>query len=166
MRPRTVLRLYPRVWRERYADEFLEACGDAPIGFQQTIDILCGAIDARFVSQSHLVAAGRNTEGVRMSVNLKALCARPAPRYGLVDGVKGAIALIVTSLLFVGLGRVGDRLGLHDANRFFRDLATPVSTLVMCYVMFMKGQSAIAKTLVLGGTMLILVAITAVGIYF
>ena len=48
MKASQLLRLYPRAWRERYGDEFAALAGDAPLGASQIIDIVSGAIDARF----------------------------------------------------------------------------------------------------------------------
>ena len=41
-----LLRLYPRAWRERFGEEFLETAGPGKLRFQQVIDIVSGAIDA------------------------------------------------------------------------------------------------------------------------
>ena len=46
MRPETLLRLYPRAWRERYGEEFLATIGPEALGPQQVIDMVSGAIDA------------------------------------------------------------------------------------------------------------------------
>src|SRR4029450_3771169 len=43
-------RLSPRAWQERYGEEFLATVGDGALRFQQVIDIVSGAIDARFSS--------------------------------------------------------------------------------------------------------------------
>jgi cytochrome b6-f complex iron-sulfur subunit len=42
-----LLRLFPRGWRERYADEFLALIEDRPPGVRDTLDIVRSALDAR-----------------------------------------------------------------------------------------------------------------------
>ncbi len=158
--PRTLLRLYPRPWRDRYADEFLEACGDRALSVQQVIDIVFGAIDARFVTQPHLAADGR-IQGAHMPAMLKSICARQSQPYNKVDGLKGAAAMVVTSFALVTLAAALSRNGWPAAGQFFKSLSFPASFMLMSYFTFMKGQSATAKAVVIGGTLMILVAISA-----
>jgi hypothetical protein len=157
MKPTMLLRLYPRAWRERYGDEFLDACGDQSLTFQQVIDIVGGAIDARFAPQAHLAAAGR-TEGVPMSV-AKAICSRSAVRYTPIDGIKGAAAIIIGSIVLTSIAAVCRANGWTASAQFFKMIAFPASMLLLSPFTFMKGQSAIAKIVILGGTLLVLIAI-------
>ena len=46
-RQRWFLRLFPRGWRERYADEFLALIEDSQPGLRDTLDIIVSALDAR-----------------------------------------------------------------------------------------------------------------------
>ncbi|HYI16737.1 MAG TPA: hypothetical protein VEX37_15165, partial [Thermomicrobiales bacterium] len=46
-RQRWLLSLFPRGWRERYADEFLALIEDSPPGPRDTLDIIVSALDAR-----------------------------------------------------------------------------------------------------------------------
>lgn len=41
-----VLRLYPRVWRERYQDEILEVLDQHRVSLRTLLDLVFGAIDA------------------------------------------------------------------------------------------------------------------------
>lgn len=43
MKPETLLRLYPRAWRERYGDEFLALLQQTGVGWRQLIDVFAGA---------------------------------------------------------------------------------------------------------------------------
>jgi hypothetical protein len=43
-----LLRLYPRPWRERYGEEFEALLADRPPSIRHRIDIVRGAVDARF----------------------------------------------------------------------------------------------------------------------
>jgi hypothetical protein len=42
-----LLRLYPRPWRERYGEEFQATVGDH-VNLRQALDVVTGAVDARF----------------------------------------------------------------------------------------------------------------------
>lgn len=44
MKPTTLLRLYPRAWRERYGDEFLAMTGAGAVTLRDTADILRAAL--------------------------------------------------------------------------------------------------------------------------
>jgi hypothetical protein len=46
MKPETLLRLYPRAWRERYGDEFAALLESEPMGFRLLADVIAGAFDA------------------------------------------------------------------------------------------------------------------------
>ncbi len=46
-----LLRLYPRPWRERYADEFAALLAEYPVTPFTILDIVLGALDARFFPQ-------------------------------------------------------------------------------------------------------------------
>ena len=46
MKPTTLLRLYPRWWRERYGDEFVALLEAEPMGFGVLADVVAGAFDA------------------------------------------------------------------------------------------------------------------------
>jgi len=153
----TLLRLYPRAWRDRYADEFLDACGDQSLSFQHVIDIVGGAVDARFAPQSHLAAAGR-TEGVPMSA-VKVLCSRQAVPYTVTDGLKGSAAIVIGTAALTLLATFCRANGWLATAQFFKMLSFPASMLLLSPFTFMKGQSAMAKTVILGGTLLVLVVI-------
>ena len=48
MKIRTLLRLYPRAWRERYGDEFLALLGDERISVRTIMNIVSSAMRERF----------------------------------------------------------------------------------------------------------------------
>ena len=47
----TLLRLYPRDWRDRYGGEMAAMLGDEPLTLRAATDLLAGAIDARVNSE-------------------------------------------------------------------------------------------------------------------
>ena len=96
-----------------------------------------------------------------MSVDLKAICARPAVPYTKIDGLKGAAAIIVGTIVLTSIAAFCRANGWTASAQFFKALAFPASMLLLSQFTFMKGQSAVAKTVILGGTLLILIAICA-----
>lgn len=45
-----LIRLYPKKWRQRYGDEFLDILENRDISFREVIDVILNAMDARFLS--------------------------------------------------------------------------------------------------------------------
>lgn len=76
MKPRLLLRLYPRAWRERYGDEIAELLGSERISARLLIDLFRAIVDARLhpelVAPTTFVAATGNAT-VLLSRNVKAL---------------------------------------------------------------------------------------------
>ncbi len=97
-----------------------------------------------------------------MSSYLKAICSRQPVRYTTTDGLKGAAVMIINSVVMLSIGIVCNRNGWHQTGEFFKGLSFPLSMLLMSHVMFMKGQSATAKGVITGGTLVFLVVISAV----
>ena len=159
MSPHSLLHLYPRAWRERYADEFLAACGDDTLSFQQVIDILGGAIDARFAPQAHLAASnGGHTERVPMPAIMKEACASRAS-YTRQDAFKGAAVVVGGSLIFSLIAMFCYALRWNQAGRFFNALAFPASLILSNYFTFLKDMSPIARAVFIGATLLVIAAI-------
>lgn len=69
----SLLRLYPRDWRERYEDEFLSLLADRPPDVRDRFDIVRGAIDARIRPQVRKGAGAPGPEAPRASVSSRAL---------------------------------------------------------------------------------------------
>lgn len=44
---RLLLKLYPRGWRSRYAEEFLAVLDEIPLTPRAIVDVVAGAVDAR-----------------------------------------------------------------------------------------------------------------------
>lgn len=96
-----LLWMYPKAWRERYGDEFLEMLGGRDLLFSQMVDIVVGAVDARLFRSVPTEAPSepipRTAEGGAGMTTLFATTAareRQLP-FGSRQGVLGGIALIV-----------------------------------------------------------------------
>lgn len=161
MSPQSLLRLYPRTWREHYGEEFLEACGHEPLTMQQVIDIVGGAIDARFAPQIHLAASGQSTGGTHMSATLKHACANRGANYTTQDGLKAAAFIVGGSFMLIYGSRLAKQNELPEVAQFLRSAAVTVPMLLSSLFTFMKGQSPIANLIIIGGPMLIILAMCA-----
>ena len=62
-----LLRLYPRAWRERYGEEFSELLASRRLSIQLVVDVLAGALDARFEPQAIPRPAITTTPGDTMT---------------------------------------------------------------------------------------------------
>jgi hypothetical protein len=69
----SLLRLYPRDWRDRYEDEFLSLLAERPPDVRDRFDIVRGAIDARIRPQVRRGAGDPNPETPRASASSRAL---------------------------------------------------------------------------------------------
>lgn len=92
---------------------------------------------------------------------VKALCSRQAVPYTVTDGLKGAAAIVVGTIVLTSIAAFCRANGWSASAQFFKMLSFPASMLLLTQFTFMKGQSAIAKAVVLGGTLLVLIAICA-----
>jgi len=151
MKPETLLRLYPRAWRERYGEEFLDACGAGPLTMQQVIDIVGGAIDARFEPQTHV--RQHQPEGVTMSAILHKLHHAPKANYTTTDALKAAAFIVVTSFVLVMAASACQRNGLAAIGHFLRAFASPAALVLSSHFTFLKGQSRTTKAVITGGSL-------------
>ena len=85
----TLLRLYPRPWRERYGDELLALLADRPTTFIDRLDLIRGAVDARL--HPELVEPAAHPRGTLMDSRLPGIAAIAAGTLWLVDVAIGAI---------------------------------------------------------------------------
>lgn len=155
MSPRSLLRLYPRAWRDRYGDEFLDACGER-LSFQQVIDIVGGAIDARFSPQSHLAT---QPQGAPVNPVISKLTCGPKANHTTRDGLIGAAFIVGSSLLLTMLAMFARSIGWTFADHFFKTFAFPASMILSSHFTFLKGQSTRVKAVISGGTLVAIAAI-------
>ena len=158
-----LLRLYPRAWRERYGDEFLDLAGDGGLGLQQTIDIVSGAIDAWLSAdvRDATRAAGAAPSGGTMTVKSIPFC-DTNPRYTTRDALIGAAVMLIGTLLFLLLGFAAKAGGPPPAGELLINLAFPVSLVLSMPFWLMKGQPWKAQVVIVGGLVAMLVVIHAI----
>lgn len=169
-RARRLLALYPRAWRDRYGDEFLALLGDAPLGVNQIISIVSGAIDARLsrevrasMDQQHGALAPQGGSAV---TSLKHLCALDQKSsFSKRDALIAAAGMLVavTALSFGGVFL--RRQGFTETGEFLKAIAFPASLVCSNHFMFMRRQSRNAQLVITGGTLAILSAIAGLATF-
>lgn len=147
---RWFLKLYPREWRERYGDELSAMVGDRRLSLGSSMDLISGAIDARF------------TKGATMPSILKTACLTRNDPQTIADGMRGAAVMIVSSLIFLSAGIIANRNGWHQTGEFLKGLSFPFSLALMSHYMYLRRQSVAAKWIITGGTLTLLVIISVV----
>jgi hypothetical protein len=164
MRADTLLRLFPRAWRERYGDEFLATIGEERLSLTQVIDITAGAVDAWFSPEvrratraAHVQTTSKETLMVK---RLMTSCGSTDAVITRRDAWIGAGVLIGTTLLFTTLGLVAKRAGVQWAGDMLLAMSLPASVLASMPFTYLKGKSWRAQLLFIGLPMLILVLIS------
>jgi hypothetical protein len=166
MKADSLIRLYPRRWRERYGEEFLATVGDEALHLQQVIDIVAGAIDAWLSSDVRRAAvrptvSKHTTHGEAiMTTALKAACGQTKLRFTKRDSLIGAGVMLLTALVCTVLGVIARRNGWTLASQMLLSLSFPGSMMLSMPFTFMKGQPWRAQVVIIGGTLAFLIAIT------
>lgn len=148
-RERWFLKLYPREWRARYGDELSAMVGDRPLSLGSSIDLIAGAIDARFA------------KGTKMPSVLKSACLTRNEPQTAADGMRGAAVLIIASLVFLGLGMIAKRNDWPRAGEMLEGMSFPVSMMLMTHFMYLRRQSFRVKCIITGGSITFLILIAA-----
>jgi hypothetical protein len=160
-----LLRLYPRAWRERYGEEFLDTAGPDRLQLQQVIDIVSGAVDARFsrdVRGATRMAAGHS--GGTTMVKSVSICARNQTRYTRRDGAIGAAIMLLGTLAFVLLATALIRGGFRPAGEMVLNSGYLIAMALSMPFWLMKDQPRKAQVVIVGSTIAMLLLINAVAV--
>ena len=159
-----LVRLFPRAWRERYGEEFVAMAGPGPLGLQQMIDIVSGAIDAWLSADVRdATRAWREAPsgGGPMMKSMTTVCARSGFRYTTRDGLVGAAVMLVGTALFALLGIALRRQGWSFAGETLTNIAFTASLTLSMPFWLMKGQSRKAQIVIVAGTLGLLLLIAS-----
>jgi hypothetical protein len=160
---RSLLRLYPRPWRERYGEEFLAIVGDGGLHPQQVIDIVSGAIDAWLSADvrhaANNLSTAPNGGGSSMLKSMIA-CDRRNFRAGIQGGLMGAGVMIVASLIMSGLLIVSARSGWTMTREILKGLSFTFPFVISMPFWLMRGQPWKAQVAIVGGTLAIMLGIS------
>ncbi len=166
-----LLRLYPPAWRARYGDEFLATVGDEPLSARNVFDIVMVAIDAWLsadVRNATRAWSAADGGGTAKAVNgggmpmLKTMLQCGRTRSGVTprDGLIGAGVMLAASFGLSGLGILAYRSGYPAMGEALKGLAFPASFTVSMPWWLMKGSPWRAQGVIIGVTLLILIALT------
>jgi hypothetical protein len=158
MTAQQLVRFYPRRWRERYAEEFVETVGRKALNPQQVIDIIGGALDAWISFKSTKAKAQTEGGGEVMVQQWKAICSTNTVRYTKRDALISAGVLIGMTFVITGAGIMAGKQGHRELGDVLKGLSFPVSATLSMPFAIMKGQPRAVQTVVLGVTMAILLA--------
>ena len=165
----TLLRLYPRDWRDRYGGEMAAMLVEQPLTLRAATDLLAGAIDARFNSQwTRANAPGlSNVEGKGATMSTRILRCTSAG-VTRADEWRSAAWMVGGSLLLVLISTALQ--ALWRDNAFSESLlysAFPASLMLSNECLYFKRYSPAARlTLSLGGALFIILMMwgaTAIG---
>jgi len=154
-----LIRLYPRAWRDRYAEEFIAAVGNAPLHVQQVVDIVSGAIDAWLssdVRRATIAAGGARKGGTTMS-SFSFVCRESRVRYTTRDALTGSGAMLVIVTVLVALGIAARRNGFPLTGEMLKAIATPASLLLSMPLWLLKGQPWKAQVTIVGAALSLVV---------
>ena len=162
MRAERLLRLYPRAWRERYADEFLETVGHSALRLQQVIDIVSGAIDAWLSPDVRRATATGQTDankGEPKMLKSMLVCGRSELRYTTRDALIGAGVMLGLTFLSLWLAAAARSNGWPVAAEMLTSVGFFVAQIVSMTFWLLKGQPWKAQTVLVGSTVGALLAI-------
>jgi len=160
MRPDRLLRLFPPGWRARYGDEFLATLEHRSLNSRQVIDILFGALDAWLSADVRRVSASGAAahEGGLISLKSLTVCERQPTAVTPRDGLIGAGVMLAGSLVLKTLARASTD-AFPAASHVLADLAFLAPFTLSMPFWLMKGQPWKAQTVIVGGTLAILLLI-------
>lgn len=162
MRPETLLRLYPRAWRERYGEEFLATIGPEALGLQQVIDMVSGAIDAWLSADVRRATAPASVARTGGLMNVKALiaCDRKPARYTNRDALIGAGVMVAATLILTTLGTIVTRRGWPSTGETILNLSYFAALMLSMPFWLMKGQPWKAQGVIMGVMVMLITAAT------
>ena len=152
MKATSLIRLYPRAWRERYGEEFHDLVASHEARPRLIFDILIGALDARLAPQPQVAgqAKGAVAGGSVMEV-LKAGCGR-SPAMSRVEALKYALLIVgataVTAVIVVWLKRAFGGNVWTEALGLATFSITP-----LVYTLMLMREHALRTRVVLGAAL-------------
>jgi hypothetical protein len=160
MRHEHWLLLYPPTWRARYGQEFLATLEHHSLGIREVIDVLFGALDAWLSSDVRNATVSRLTpsEGGLMTLKSLLACEQKAASVTPRDALVGAAVMLVGSLVFKIMARASTA-AFPTASQVLMDLAFLGPFTLSMPFWLMKGQPWKAQTVIVGGTLAMLVLI-------
>lgn len=149
-----MIKLYPRAWRQRYGAELEELVRSQPSSVQLFVDLLGGAIDARFRPQAlaRRMNCVRAEGGNDMLTRLTGCCERrnmteQEARLGAALSIGSALVVATMLLVFEGPAKI------------VAWSLVPGVLVVGMQPRYLRGHSTLVKVLMTGGMFLVLLII-------
>jgi hypothetical protein len=155
---RWLLRLYPRVWRERYGAEMSAMLEEIRLTPAAVIDLVAGAIDARVAP--HMIPASRTASATEkekaMFTSMMKRCAA-GPALSTREAWLGGAVMIGSSLFFaIAYVWAAHRYRGNDLVDAFGIMIFPAALLISMPFTYMKGHSRLSQAILVGGCLVIL----------
>ncbi|HJU44189.1 MAG TPA: hypothetical protein VJ691_15285 [Vicinamibacterales bacterium] len=161
MTARTLVRLFPRAWRERYREEFVETAGDDDLRLQQVVDVLFAAADAwlstdvrRAVRPIGTALAGGEAMSMKTLV-----CGGSTARYSKREAIMAAAVTLGLTVVFALAANWAEREGAVVANAILGNLAFFGPLLLSSPLWLTKGQPWRAQVVFIGSMLTVLTVI-------
>jgi hypothetical protein len=147
---RWLVRLYPRAWRLRYEEEFLELLQAQAPSLRLWFDVVAGAMDAHLYPQASFQT---DTEK-----KMKSIACGEEKSVSLGRAVAGALSIVGLSLVAVLASVLLTSQGYRDASELTLLLSFPLSTTLTMplYTAELRwpvalGLSVVVTALIVGG---------------
>ena len=158
------LKLYPRGWRERYGAEVAELVASQPRSVNLVIDLLAGAVDAHWRPQAAMQPMDRaaRVDERRPDMIQRLISCRVSQRLSREDQWLSGALTIGGSLVVAGILMFG---GDDPVVETFALVMLPGVWHVSTQPFYLRGHSARAKVVLIGGPLVVLTAIAVATIY-
>jgi hypothetical protein len=147
---RWLVRLYPRAWRLRYEEEFLELLQAQSPSPRLWFDVVAGALDAHLYPQA--------TFQTDVEDKMKSIACGEEQSVSLGRSVLGALSVVGLCLVGVLVGTLLTSQGWEEASELVNLLAFPLSTTLTMPLWMAKlrwpvalGLSAAVSAIIVGG---------------
>lgn len=147
---RWLVKLYPKGWRARYGEEFAEILASQRPSLGLVVDVVAGALDARFKPQR----VTRTSQGEQtMTIDLMKRCAAGGPQLSAREqrtaGGLMILGALVVAVAYVLLSR---RLGASSPPvEAIGYTAFPAMLLVYLQVAYLRNRPLLTQTVLVGG---------------
>jgi hypothetical protein len=153
------LRLFPRGWRARYGEEFLETVGEERLRVRLIVDITAGAVDAWLSAEVRRATRLQSSPGGDLMTKKMILSCGSIATVSRRDAMLGALWMIGGAILFSIAGLVLKRTGHEEAAKSILAVAFPATLVLMMPFTYLRGKSWRVQLVLVGLPLLILALI-------
>ena len=150
----TLIRMYPREWRQRYGSEMRELLEGKKLSMRTVADLIAGALDARLNPQ---IASARQTSPSEGAMNMSQVFRCSSHGISTPDQLRSAAWLLGGTIILTTLGLVLRTVaGPNSLSESLLYSAFFGSLMLSTQSMYLKCYSATARRIMgIGGALLI-----------